>query len=172
MRCDPKEPAPNLHEKRLALAAELGRIAQELAALSKLDVPHGLHAVSAIPSGEPGRLAADLYADRRLRERTFLSSLFGEPAWDMLLDLFVQAERERPVCVSSLCIASASPSTTALRHIQILRNAGLVQISADQSDARRRLATLTPAGMGAMRSYLVEVQGRGRQVSVEAPTRD
>src|SRR3546814_1843272 len=47
----------------------------------------------------------------------------SDPAWDMLLDLYLAAERNtRPVSISSLCIASAVPATTALRWIKTFRS--------------------------------------------------
>src|SRR3546814_11460790 len=56
---------------------------------------------------------------RRLRDRYFDGDLFADPAWDMLLDLYLAAERNtRPVSISSLCIASAVPAPTALRWIK------------------------------------------------------
>ena len=38
--------------------------------------------------------------------------LFGEPAWDILLDLYIANVENKPVSVSSACIGSAAPPTT------------------------------------------------------------
>ena len=73
------------------------------------------------------RLAAEILQSRRRRERVFGANLFADPAWDMLLELFVQEERGNPVHVSSLCMASAVPTTTALRWIGTLTEAKLLE---------------------------------------------
>ena len=52
---------------------------------------------------------------RRMRNEVFGDNLFGEPAWDMLLDLYASHLEQKRVSVSSLQIASAVPGTTALR---------------------------------------------------------
>lgn len=44
---------------------------------------------------------------RRSRGLYFGTSLFADPAWDMLLDLFLAGEEGRRVSVSSLCIGSS-----------------------------------------------------------------
>ena len=73
------------------------------------------------------QLAAEILESRRRRERVFGANLFADPAWDMLLELFVQEERGNAVHVSSLCMASAVPTTTALRWIGTLTEAKLLE---------------------------------------------
>ena len=80
------------------------------------------HALSA-----EARLAAGILNSRRKREQLFGPNFFADPAWDMLLDLFVQAESGNKVYVSSLCMASAVPTTTALRWIGTLTEAKLLE---------------------------------------------
>jgi hypothetical protein len=99
-------------------------------------------------------LARQTYEDRRRRNKIFKSEeLFGEPAWDILLDLFVAAKERRRVSVTSACIGSAVPSTTALRWISILERQGLLTREADPGDARRVYVRLSPAGYEAMLEY-------------------
>src|SRR5690606_24209072 len=62
---------------------------------------------------------------RRLRDEFLPGDLFADPAWDMLLDLFAARLEQERVSVSSLCIASAVPPTTALRWIRTLTEKGL-----------------------------------------------
>lgn len=65
----------------------------------------------------------------------------------MLLDLYVSRSKGlRPVSVSSLCIASAVPATTALRWINALVQEGLVARQPDLRDKRRVLVSLTDEG--------------------------
>jgi predicted transcriptional regulator len=92
-------------------------------------------------------LAERLLRQRRQREAFFGKHLFADPCWDMLLDLYVaRKKRLRPVSVSSLCIASAVPATTALRWIDTLVQEGLVVRQPDPRDKRRVLVSLTDEG--------------------------
>ena len=98
-------------------------------------------------------LARRTYANRRRRNKMFDHSLFGEPAWDMLLDLFIAAKERKRVSVTSACIGSDVPATTALRWIAVLESHGLVNRESDPSDARRAYIHLTPTGYGKMIDY-------------------
>lgn len=99
-------------------------------------------------------LARQTYDDRRRRSKIFRSEdLFGEPAWDILLDLFIAAKERRRVSVTSACIGSAVPSTTALRWITILERQGLLVREADPGDARRVYVKLSARGYAAMLEY-------------------
>ena len=101
-------------------------------------------------------LAFALYKSRRFREKLFDKDLFGEPAWDMLLDLFIHKSNGKTVSVTSLCIASRVPPTTALRWITLLTDAGLVLREEDTFDGRRAFIRLSADGEMALRRYLVD----------------
>lgn len=99
-------------------------------------------------------LARQTYDDRRRRGKIFRAeALFGEPAWDILLDLFIAAKERRRVSVTSACIGSAVPSTTALRWIAILEKQGFLMREADPGDARRVYVKLSARGYAAMLEY-------------------
>lgn len=107
--------------------------------------------------GKEDRLAAiaqNEYARRRQRDAIFRPGIFAEPAWDMLLDLYVQQYQQRPVSIHSLCIAAAVPPTTALRWIGRLVEAGLMQRKPSQRDNRVVHVALTEDGRAAMERYL------------------
>ena len=55
--------------------------------------------------------------DRRRREKIFPLAMFREPAWEMLLLLYLE---ERRFTIASLASASRAKSTTALRWIDHL----------------------------------------------------
>jgi DNA-binding MarR family transcriptional regulator len=82
------------------------------------------------------RFARELYRDRRLRDAGFPAGMFGEPAWDILLDLFASAEEGRDVSVSSACLAAAVPATTALRYLQMMEKQALIERQLSPADAR------------------------------------
>jgi DNA-binding MarR family transcriptional regulator len=92
-------------------------------------------------------------AQRRNRTRHFDADLFGEPAWDLLLDLALARIESRHISVTSACIASGVPATTALRYIGRLIDRGLVVREGDPSDRRRQWLSLSDdafARMGAL----------------------
>ena len=93
--------------------------------------------------------ARTLYQERQLRNKIFSAKIFGEPAWDMLLDLYASEAEGKLVSISSASLAAAVPGTTGLRHIQKLQAAGL--ISRKSSPDRRVVhLNLTPAGQSEM----------------------
>lgn len=100
-------------------------------------------------------LKAQVITARRQKRRAFLpDGLLGEPAWDMLLDLFMQFAGGAKVSTTSLCHASGVPSTTALRYIQLLEEGALVKRSHSVFDKRVTFVELTDAGVLAMGGYL------------------
>lgn len=99
-------------------------------------------------------LAREAYALRRKRVAIFGNpELFGEPAWDILLDLYIAQAEGKPVSVSSACIGSAAPPTTGLRWLGVLAEEGLVVRENDADDHRRVLVRLTRAGITAMERF-------------------
>jgi hypothetical protein len=104
-------------------------------------------------------LARKTYALRRKRAAIFGNlDLFGEPAWDILLDLFIAYAEGKPVSVSSACIGSAAPATTGLRWLGVLADQGLVVRENDADDQRRVMVRLTQAGRLAMERFFDAVQ--------------
>lgn len=99
-------------------------------------------------------VARRIYGQRRRRARHLPDDLFGEPAWDILLDLFIAAEDGRRIPVTSACIAADVPATTGLRWLQVLENRGQIERRADPQDGRRTYVALTVAGYTAMAKYL------------------
>ncbi len=74
----------------------------------------------------------------------------------MLFDLFVAHEQGRPISVTSLCIASGSAPTTALRQIGQLEERGFVTRRGDEHDGRRSWVRPTPQAMELIRSLVEE----------------
>ena len=95
--------------------------------------------------GTSADLVEGFYRARRLRDDAFgvVANQFREPTWDILLDLYLAAAKGRPVSVSSACIGSGAPQTTAIRHLALLESAGLVVRSPNPIDNRAGIVTLT-----------------------------
>lgn len=103
------------------------------------------------------RLVRKIIRQRQQRGRYFDAGLFADPAWDMLLDLTAARVEHKRVSVTSLCIASAVPPTTALRWIGQMIDAGLFVRVCDDSDRRRAFIELTEKAVDAMARYFAEV---------------
>jgi hypothetical protein len=150
---------------------EISRICKELDQIIRRQ-PRSItgQAVELASSPEHGDLVAlakSLIAERSLRARCFTELDFGEPIWDILLDLYVSGFSSRRVSVSSACIASNVPATTALRYISVLTGQGVLIRVLDKSDARRVFLILSESACQAMREYLRRVYER-RYASREA----
>lgn len=101
---------------------------------------------------------ARVVARRRLLRRQLLgaSDLFGEPAWDMLLDLFIQQCEGRLLPMSSLCLSADIPNSSAMKLIQRLCDAGLLERWPDPHDGRRSLIKISPDTEHRLRAYFAE----------------
>ena len=154
------------------LAEEVNRIARTLVKLSndKPMSPRGLvgptsrvadvqFSYSAEPLGTNGPAmpsaedVRNILRLRRMRNRFFDSTLFADPAWDMLLDLLAARLEGEDVSVSSLSIAASVPSTTALRWIRTMTDLGLFERRADPTDGRRIYINLTESAANALAGY-------------------
>lgn len=105
-------------------------------------------------------LARELYAERRRRHRFFEEDFFGEPAWDILLDLYIASRENRRVPTTSACIGAHVPPTTALRWLRMLEARGLVEREHDGRDGRRTFVGLSEKGLASMESFLGSTRAR------------
>lgn len=104
------------------------------------------------------RLARCLYQLRRSRNLHFRAELFAEPAWDLLLYLYVRTREGRATCISAATCGASAPQTTALRWINRLEEEGLIAREGDRHDARRSHVRLTRPAMVAMQKLLRELR--------------
>jgi hypothetical protein len=151
--------ATDLHE----LANQLASIAEELRqaiqsetgsdmAITRHTAPAAINVCDKLDNLS---LARQAYALRRLRNDLFgRSELFGEPAWDIVLDLYIAHCEGKPVSVSSACIGSAAPPTTGLRWLGVLAEDGLSIRENDAADNRRVMVRLSETGIAAMERFL------------------
>lgn len=157
---DPGDFFHPLADELLSIAARLREAATTTQPLDDQAEPPKLRAGRDVRSHLA--LARKAYALRRKRAAIFGNpDLFGEPAWDILLDLYIAQAEGKPVSVSSACIGSAAPSTTGLRWLGVLADEGLVVRENDSNDNRRVLVRLTSAGMTAMERYFETVEAGG-----------
>ncbi|MBC9031949.1 MarR family transcriptional regulator [Sphingomonas sp. JC676] len=91
---------------------------------------------------------------RRKRGDFFGADLFADPAWEILLDLFAAGIEGRVVSITSACIASGVPTTTALRWITLLVSRGAVCRAPDARDHRRSHLYLSTEAKAVMAEWL------------------
>lgn len=93
----------------------------------------------------------------RARRVSFLpAELFGEPAWDLMLQLYVAHLSDQLMSAGRLYRCSAVPASTAVRWLKMLLELGLAEKTEDKPDHRWELVKLTPSGLRAMDSYFSE----------------
>ncbi|MCC6828428.1 MAG: winged helix DNA-binding protein [Novosphingobium sp.] len=103
------------------------------------------------------RLVRGIIRQRQARARFFDADLFADPAWDILLDLTAARAEHARVSVTSLCIASGVPPTTALRWIGQMTDAGLLRRVEDEADRRRAFIELTDGAADAMARFFADM---------------
>jgi DNA-binding MarR family transcriptional regulator len=161
----------------LRLTEQVGQIAAQLDRMAAGE-PRGLRVESPADDfhGESGgerkllrtprpplpdpRLVRLIIRQRQLRNQFIDSELFADPAWDILLDLTAARAEHMRVSVTSLCIASGVPPTTALRWIGQMVEAGLLERVEDETDRRRAFIQLSDKAADAMARYFAEL-GKG-----------
>ena len=144
----------NLQENLAQLAEELAEAARKYDAAADDDSD----AHPSIEAMSPRQYFASLLELRRMRERYFGSELFGEPAWDIMLELMLARVDEREVTTSELRSHTSSPQIVTRHYIDALVEAKLVDTFENarniqdpflslSSEAARRMAELYRARM-------------------------
>lgn len=142
--------------------------ASTLSILSELDDPV-LDQEPSLDVANTVSVLRRIIRERRVRERFFKKARFGEPAWDIILDLTLASFEGKTVAVSSLCIASGVPMSTAMRWINEMIEAGLIDRWIDPTDGRRNLMQVSPATRDAMLRYLAALNVSENAVSHSSP---
>jgi DNA-binding MarR family transcriptional regulator len=77
-----------------------------------------------------------LFSERKRRSQHFNSVIFGEPAWDMLLALYITEDSGTRLSIGKLVGLIGEPQTTALRWINYLEKERLIARQVDLRDRR------------------------------------
>ncbi|WP_374593805.1 MarR family transcriptional regulator [Sphingosinicella sp.] len=142
------------------LSDEVSRIADQLARLASMKEGPLLPAVATDRSAaETARSLREIIRKRQVRKQFFPAELFADPAWDIMLDLAAARLEGKQVSVSSLCIAADVPTTTALRWIKGMTDAGMLARRSDPGDGRRSFIDLSDEAAEAMERYITLVDG-------------
>jgi predicted transcriptional regulator len=133
-----------------ALAARITIIESSTSAMERVEPGPGFS------DKKLATIAESIYRARRRRLKLFNANLFGEPAWDMLLDMFIKTARGERLSTTSLCIAADVPQATGLRWIAQLEEQGLLSRRQVVDDRRLKIVEITPEGYRLMRQYVTE----------------
>jgi DNA-binding MarR family transcriptional regulator len=90
---------------------------------------------------------------RAARERMLGRAAIGEPAFDLLLGLYVRSGQKEP-SLTSLARPAGIPYSSAMRWIRYLADKGLVECTESRSDRRATSVQLTPSGRAMMDEFL------------------
>lgn len=102
-------------------------------------------------------IVRSIIRNRSQRWNFFPKSLFADPAWDILLELYAAQLNQIRVTVTGLSIASNVPPSTAMRWIRILEDEDLIERANDRLDARRYYVSLSETGAQAMAGYFASL---------------
>lgn len=80
--------------------------------------------------------------------------LFVDPAWDMMIELFIAAATAERLCVKDLMLLSGESAAGTIRRIDRLQAAGLLTRTPCPDDHRRVCVDLTDRGRTSMAGML------------------
>jgi DNA-binding MarR family transcriptional regulator len=101
-------------------------------------------------------LAHALCRARQRRTAYVSRAMLGEPAWDMLLVLYINDFDGPRLSVGRLATLSGAPMTTALRWLDYLAKERLISRQPHPTDRRSELVELTDRARSALNQYLSE----------------
>ena len=101
--------------------------------------------------------ASQIRISRELRRRSFNRNMFGEPAWDILLALYVIDGDQRRLSIRELAALASQPLTTALRWLDYLEDQQLIVRRSNPFDQRVVFVELSAKGRAAMDEYLIHL---------------
>jgi hypothetical protein len=134
--------------------ADSDKIAETLAIVHQ--AMDRIKALSLSP-GEAGislhAVADRLYSDRRKRDEYFPPGLFGEPAWDLLLALFVAREDGRELSMAEAFAAAGTDAAAGAAVIRKLESEDLVERSEPDGGTIR----LTERAVERLSDYLARI---------------
>jgi len=80
--------------------------------------------------------------------------MFGEPAWDLLLNLYVMDRKDSRLTIGHLIQLAGTAQTTSLRWLEYLEDQGLITRQQHPTDARKAFVALTDKARETLASYL------------------
>jgi DNA-binding response OmpR family regulator len=135
--------------------------------------------LSALPNRRSATTKRELPADLQVlqwlrdldeqRSKALDGIVKTDATWNMLAELLRARITKRRISVTSLCLASRGPVTSALRRVEQLLQDGLITYALDPKDRRRKYVELTSEGASRMQSA---VRGVAQRWGVGDPSRN
>lgn len=104
----------------------------------------------------PADITELIIGARHYRNKVLGSALFGEPAWDILLQLHIAHYRQQAISVTAAITFGETAPTTGLRWLKVLEEGGLIERRSDPFDHRRSFVALTDNGVSKIDRYIAD----------------
>jgi len=98
--------------------------------------------------------AERLYAERRRRDALFPDGLFGEPAWDLLLALYLAHDKGKAMILCRAYQAAGASDTTGRRLLDRMEEEGLITRRRAPRSRKMRIVELTDLAVARLTEYL------------------
>jgi hypothetical protein len=98
--------------------------------------------------------AERLYAERRRRDALFPDALFGEPAWDLLLAMFIAREKGQAMILCKAYKAARVSDTSGRRLLDRMEEDGLITRRRAPRSRKMRVVELTDRAIARLIDYL------------------
>ena len=103
-------------------------------------------------------IAQRIVVVRKLRAGEFSSKIFGEPGWDILLELYIREESGRAAWLEDLQQATGVPSSVVSRWLTVLQSEGLISFDKHVVGDVNGSFELTPQGRQKFERYLDSIK--------------
>jgi DNA-binding MarR family transcriptional regulator len=114
------------------------------------------HDHRSLAAADEAQFVSQIVDARRKRAQLFGATLFADPAWDMMLELYLATLEGRRLATSEVGNRTNVPMTTSLRWIDSLETSGWVRRVPDARDHRRYFIELSGRGVETMSVWLRE----------------
>jgi hypothetical protein len=95
-----------------------------------------------------------LYAERRRRDDLFPEGIFGEPAWDLMLAMFIAREKGQAMILCKAYKAAGVSDTTGRRLLDRMEEEGLITRRRAPRSRKMRIVELTDMAAERLIDYL------------------
>jgi len=109
---------------------------------------------------------------RRLRSAIFSGIAFGDPNWDVLLDLFIREMNGFRTSLDHLALTGDLQAAVVYECVDRLAGLGLLERSADRFDGRVQWLSLSAAGRQGLFDLFAQSAELVRPVAARAPSRE
>ena len=114
------------------------------------------HVQRLVATTDAGSLIEQVLCARQLRSSILGTGLFSDPAWDIVLTLYLGQLRGETVSIAHLAEAASISANAAYRWLEALEREGLIELGDGLADAKDFHVELTHKGSSAMRRWLAQ----------------